>query len=95
MFFGIYRFEGKVDELTPKYEKMVASIPKESMHLHVCVRDAGGLTIYDTCPSREVFQSFSSSDFFHEALKSVGLPTPQVTPVGDVQAAILAGKRVM
>jgi len=95
MFLGTYRFEGNVDELTPMYEKMIASIPKESLHLHVCVRDAGGLTIYDTCPSREVFQSFSSSDFFHDALKAVGLPSPQVTLVGDVQAAILSGKRVM
>jgi len=95
MFLGTYRFEGKVDELAPRYEKLIASVPKESLHLHVCVRDTGGLTIYDTCPSREIFQSFSSSDFFHDTIKSVGLPAPLVTMVGDVQKAIVSGKQVM
>jgi len=93
MFLGIYRLEGDTSQLRQGYERLLESVPHDGMQLHVCVTDPGGLWIYDTCPSREAFLSFAASPEFRNALKTAGLPEPKVTPVGDVQAAFVAGKR--
>ena len=95
MFLGIYRFEGDVSELLPAYERLLESIPSDTLSLHVCVQDAGGLWVYDTCPSKDVFQSFASSAGFHDAVKAAGLPPPKVSLSGNVHSAIVSGKRVI
>jgi len=93
MFLGIYRFEGNPQELLAGYERMVQSIAAGNMQLHVCVPDAGGLWVYDTCPSRDVFESFSSSPPFHDLLKSVGLPVPTIQKIGDVHRLVVGGEQ--
>jgi hypothetical protein len=75
---GIYRFDGDPDTLLAAYEQLTASIPPDSSTLHLCVRRPDGITIYDTCPSREVFESFSRSERFLGALAAAGLPAPVV-----------------
>jgi len=95
MFLGIYRFEGSVERLRAAYEKLLASMPHDGLHLHVGVFDAGGLWIYDACPSRAIFESFAASTTFRDALAAAGLPKPAVTPVGEVHRAFVAGKRVV
>jgi len=95
MFLGIYRFKGNPDELLPAYDRLLNNVPREALHLHVCVQDQDGLWVYDCCPTREGFQSFAESDNFQNALKAAGLPAPQVTPMGDVHAAFLAGQRTL
>jgi len=93
MFLGIYRLEGDTNQLRRGYERLLELVPHDGMQLHVCVTDPGGLWIYDTCPSREAFLSFAASPEFRNALKTAGLPEPKVTPIGEVQAAFVAGKR--
>ena len=78
MHLGIYRFDGDPDTLLAAYEQLTASIPPDSSTLHLCVRRPDGITIYDTCPSREVFESFSRSESFLGALAAAGLPAPVV-----------------
>lgn len=95
MFLGNYRFEGKLEDLLDGYGRLLASVPKEALHLHVCVQDRGGLWVYDACPSREAFQSFANSENFRDALKAAGLPAPRVTLVGEVHAAFVSGQRTL
>ncbi|MEJ2564961.1 MAG: hypothetical protein P8164_12355 [Gammaproteobacteria bacterium] len=94
MFLGIYRFEGEANELREAYDRLLDNIPHSNLSLHACVADAGGLTIFDACPSEEAFKSFASSPEFNAALQASGLPTPQVTPMGEVHAAFVSGQRV-
>ena len=93
MFLAIYRFEGNTEQLKKGYDQMVKKMPSGNMQLHVCVADTGGLWIYDTCPNREAFESFSNGSDFHDLLKACDLPAPRVTPVGNVHAAFVNGSR--
>lgn len=94
MFLGIYRFEGEANELCEAYDRLLDNVPHSNLNLHACVVDAGGLTVFDTCPSEEAFMSFASGPEFKAALQASGLPIPHVTPMGEVHAAFVSGKRV-
>jgi len=94
MFLGVYRFEGDTAQLRMAYERMLELIPHTNLQLHVCVPGDNGLSIIDTCPNKERFLSFASSSEFAEVLKTVGLPTPQITPMGEVHAAFINGNRI-
>jgi len=94
MFLGVYRFEGNPDELLAGYERMMASVPADALHLQVCVRDTHGLSVYDACPTREAFQNFSDGEPFRSLLHSVGLPAPTVQFLGDVHSTFFQGKRL-
>ena len=78
MHLGIYHFDGDPDELMAAYERLSASISADGSALHVCTRRDGGITIYDTCPSQDVFERFSASDAFQGALAAAGLPAPRI-----------------
>lgn len=95
MFLGIYRFEGDAEQLRMAYERMLDLISHTNLRLHVCVSEYGGISIIDTCPNKESFLSFASSPEFAGALKTAGLPIPQVTPMGEVCAAFVDGNRVV
>jgi len=95
MFLGIYRFEGNADKLLPAYDKLVKMIPPGNLHLQVCISDEKGISIYDACPSREIFEAFSSSQELQTALQGAGLPQPEVSQLGEVHSAFLAGKRAI
>ena len=84
MFLGSYKFDGDPDELVSAYERLVSSIPAEAFEVHLCVVRENGLTVYDTCPTRQVFEQFSTSPEFARLVAAAGLPTPQVTALGAV-----------
>jgi hypothetical protein len=84
MFLSAYHFDGPPASLLPAYQRLQAASPPESLELHVCVIRDGGLTIYDACPSRAVFEQFHRSTDFEAAVAGAGLPTPRVEPLGEV-----------
>ena len=92
-FLGCYHFTGNPHELLAAYDCLRATYPGPTLDLHVCVVRADGITVIDTCPDRDDFMTFSSSADFAAALTRVGLPTPQVEPLGHVYAAVTAGAR--
>jgi len=87
MFLGRYDFDGDPDALLKAYDRMMAAMPAEAISFHICVRRDGGITIYDTCPSAEVFAEFSCSPQTRGAMTGAGLPEPVVTPLGEAHAA--------
>jgi hypothetical protein len=89
MFLGAYHFDGDPAELRAGYDRLRAGFPADSLDLHVCVVRADGLTVFDACPSQEVFQGFSTGPDFAAALAAAGLPTPRVEELGDVHSALI------
>ena len=89
MFLGVYRFAGDPDELVPAYDRLLASIPAGMVELQLCVLTADGISVLDACPSREVFDEFSTSDGFAAAVEAAGLPEPTVEPLGEVHHTVL------
>jgi hypothetical protein len=76
MHLGIYEIDGDPDELLPAYDRLMAGMPDGQVFFHACVVRDGGITIYDACPTREIFERFSTSDEFRSAAAAVGLPWP-------------------
>jgi hypothetical protein len=89
MFLGSYDFDGDPDILLEGYNRLAAGFPPDALQLHVCVMREGGLTVFDACPSKEVFMEFSAGEMFATAVSSAGLPTPRVTPLGEVKNAVM------
>ena len=87
MFLGAYHFEGETRSLLDAYDRLVAQFPPGVIELNVCVARADGITVFDACPSRDVFTGFSQSAEFLAAVATAGLPVPRVEPLGDVHAA--------
>ncbi len=90
MFLGAFHFDGSVDELSAAYDRLLASYPPDSLLLHVGVTRDGGISVYDACPSRTVFDDFIGSDQFRGALAAAGLPWPRIEPLGEVLTTRIA-----
>ncbi|MFY9914674.1 MAG: hypothetical protein WAK18_08415 [Nocardioidaceae bacterium] len=89
MFLGSYHFDGNPTTLIAAYERLNATFPAGQHDVRICVVRDGGITVYDTCPSREVFAGFSTGSDFSAVLASIGLPPPRVEPIGDIHAALV------
>lgn len=89
MFLGAYHFTGHPAALVPAYDRLMTSMPPDAIVLNVCVVSDAGITVYDACPSRAVFEDFSRSGDFLGAVAEAGLPSPRVELLGDVHAARL------
>ena len=94
MHASIWRFRGDPDELLRAYEAMVADIPASNFALHLCLRDADGIVVVDTCPSREAFQGFAAGAM-RELLRRHDLPEPERVDDYPVHAAFSNGARVV
>jgi hypothetical protein len=55
---------------------MVAEIPRAGMRLHLCLRAPDGIVLVDTCPTKEVFETFAGGDGFRTLRARHGLPEP-------------------
>ena len=58
---SIWRFVGDPDDLERRYLAMMAEVPETNNVLHAAAKTPEGLLIFDTCPSKEVFDGFFSS----------------------------------
>jgi hypothetical protein len=93
MHASIWKFAGDPDELLPRYDAMVAEIPRANMRLHLCLRASDGFLLVDTCPSREVFEEFAASAGFRDLRARHGLPEPERVEDFPVHAAFVEGER--
>ena len=84
MFLGVYHFDGDPAALLPAYDRLMAGFPPEQIALHACVLRDNGISVYDSCPSREDFVAFSGGDGFRGAVAAAGLPEPRVEQLGEV-----------
>ena len=89
MFLSAYQFHGDPVALAAAHDRLYQRLPPESLDLHVCVLVADGITVFDACPSREIFAAFSQSAEFRQALAEAGLPQPRLEPLGEVHDARL------
>jgi hypothetical protein len=87
---GIYRFAGEPAELLSAYDRMLESMPPDTIFFHACTVEPDGITIYDACPTREAFERFSTGPEFRAALAAVGLPDPEIrdAPIHNAVATI-------
>jgi hypothetical protein len=91
MHASIWRFAGDPDWLVRRYDAMIAELLRANMRLHLCLRATDGIVLVDTCPSREVFEAFSTGDEFRSLRERHGLPDPEQLEDFPVHAAFVDG----
>jgi hypothetical protein len=91
MHASIWRFAGDPDELLARYDAMIAEIPRANLRLQLCLRAADGIVLVDTCPSRAIFEAFSTGDAFRDLRERHGLPIPEQLEDFPVHAAFVDG----
>jgi hypothetical protein len=87
MYLGAVHFDGDPRELLPAYGRMLEKFGLEALDVHLCIIRDGGLTVFDACPTKEIYEEFTRSDTFLGAIAEAGLPAPRVSGLGDIQVA--------
>jgi hypothetical protein len=91
---SIWTYVGDPDDLIARYEAMVDEIPAGNMRFHACARTADGIVMFDTCPSKEVFDAFYSSPEAQALMERHGLDQPVDRVDFPVVRAYAGGQRV-
>ena len=87
MYLGAAYFDGDPGELLPAYQRMLDKFGLEALDVHLRITTDAGLTVFDACPTREIYEEFIRSETFLGAIAEAGLPEPRVSGLGDVQVA--------
>lgn len=85
MFLSAYHFDGDSKTLAAAYDRLLTVLPTDDLDLHVCVVTGSGITVFDACPSRDVFEGFSRSPEFLDTVSAAGLLAPRLGPLGEVR----------
>lgn len=84
MFLSAYYFDGDPTDLVAAHDRLLSMLPADGLDLHICVVTDLGITVFDACPSREVFEGFSRSPEFLSVVSEAGLPQPRLDPLGEI-----------
>lgn len=94
MHCSIWTYVGDPDDLVARYEALIEEIPRENMRFHACARTPDGLVMVDTCPSKEIFDSFVASPEVQALFARHGLDRPVERVDFPVVRAYAGGTRV-
>jgi hypothetical protein len=89
MILSAYEFHGDAESLLECHRRMMELFPPAGLDLHLAVTHDRGMTVYDSCPDLPTHEAFVASPEFAGALAQVGLPTPTIEVLGEVQFAHL------
>jgi len=89
LYLGAVHFDGDPGELLPGYHRLLERFRIDTLDVHLCIVREDGLTVFDACPGRAVYEEFTTSDTFRDAVAAAGLPAPRIEGLGDVQVAHL------
>jgi hypothetical protein len=76
------------------YDAMLEEIPRARMRLHVCLGAPDGIVLVDTCPTKEIFESFARGDDFRALRERHGFPEPSKLEDFPVHRAFIAGREI-
>jgi hypothetical protein len=93
MHASILDFAGDPDDLVARIDRLFEQVPAANVQLMLVLRRTDGVTLVDTCPSRDAYVRFRASGWLETALREVGLPEPQITD-HPVHLAIVDGSAV-
>jgi hypothetical protein len=99
MHASILTFAGDPEDLVARIDALLAQVPADNVSLMLILRRPDGVTLVDTCPSREAYERFRASGWLDAALAGVGLPAPSVSDhpvhVAIVGGSVIAGRDVV
>jgi hypothetical protein len=90
LYLGAAHFDGDPGELLPGYHRLLERFGIDTLDVHLCIIPDDGLTVLDACPTKTVYEEFTTSEEFREAVAAAGLPAPRIEGLGDIQVAHLS-----
>jgi hypothetical protein len=94
MHASIWKFDGDPDELQRRYDAMLEEIPRARMRVHLCLRASDGIVLVDTCPTKEIFESFARGDDFRALRERHGFPEPRKLEDFPAHRAFIEGREI-
>jgi hypothetical protein len=98
MHASISRFTGDPDDICRRIDELFLRVPADNVRLLLIVRHDDGVTMIDTCPTREAYERFRASGWIDRALADVGLPVPTITDhrvhLAVVDGAVISGRDI-
>lgn len=88
-YLGALHFHGDPEQLLAAYHRLLARFPLETLDVQIAARRDDGITVLDACPTKDVFDEFTTGDTFRDAIEAVGLPVPRVEGIGPIDVAHL------
>ena len=73
---------------------MAAEVPIENMRFSACAKTPSGIIVFDTCPSKEVYDAFFASPEARALMERHGLDAPVSVVDHPVVAAYAQGTRL-
>ena len=92
MYLGAAYFDGDPGELLPAYQRMLEKSGLEALDVHLCITTDAGLTVFDACPTREIYEEFTRSETFLGAIAEAGLPV-RGSAVSATSRSRMSGRR--
>jgi hypothetical protein len=89
LYLGAVHFDGDPGELLPGYHRLLEWFRIDTLDVHLCIVRDDGLTVFDACPGKAVYEEFTKSDTYRDAVAAERLPAPRIEGLGDVQVAHL------
>jgi len=89
LYLGAVHFDGDPGELLLAYHRLLERFGIDALDVHLCITRDGGLTVFDACPAKAIYEEFTTSDTFLGAIAAAGLPAPRIEGLGDIQVAHL------
>ena len=89
LYLGAQHFDGDPGELLPAYHRLLERFGIDTLDVHLCIVRDDGLTVLDACPGKAVYEEFTTSEMFRDAVAAAGLPAPRIEGLGDIQVAHL------
>ena len=89
LYLGAMHFDGDPGELLAAHHRLLERFGIDALDVHLCIARDDGLTVFDACPGKAVYEEFTGSDAFRDAVAAAGLPAPRIEGLGDVQVAHL------
>jgi hypothetical protein len=95
---SIMTFAGDPDDLCPRIDDLLAQVPADNVRLMLVLRRPDGVTLVDTCPSRDAYDRFRASGWLDGAIAEVGLPAPVIADhpvhVAIIDGAVISGRDI-
>jgi hypothetical protein len=93
MHVPIWKFTGDHNDLLARHDAMLAEILTDGFIAYLCLRAPDGIVLVDTCPSREAFETFATSNWFRDLRRRHGLGDPTDIRDYPVHTAIVHGEQ--
>ena len=93
LYLGAQHFDGDPGELLPAYHRLLERFGIDTLDVHLCIVRDDGLTVFDACPGKAVYEEFTTSDAFRDAVAQRELPQRAASRASATSRSPISARR--